>query len=127
MAIRSWPLDGATRTNQSKVNFMRSFRFLASTAFACALLAGCSDNKPSQAASSPGPTSTNPSGLAASLATFETSLLMLTPTEAVIPISARTRALTTFAEDPIVDLYEALYERVLATPKSSVEISANPR
>ena len=41
--------------------------------------------------------------------------------------SARKRAETTFAEDPIIDLYESLYERVLASPKSSVEISAHPR
>ena len=41
--------------------------------------------------------------------------------------SARKRAETTFAEDPIIDLYEALYERVLSKAKSSVEISANPR
>lgn len=41
--------------------------------------------------------------------------------------SARKRAETTFAEDPIIDLYEALYERVLSKPKSSVEIGAHPR
>ena len=41
--------------------------------------------------------------------------------------SARKRAETTFAEDPIIDLYEALYERVLSSPKSSMEISAHPR
>ncbi len=40
--------------------------------------------------------------------------------------SARKRAETTFAEDPIIDLYESLYERVLSIPKSSVEISAHP-
>ena len=40
--------------------------------------------------------------------------------------SARKRAETTFAEDPIIDLYESLYERVLSIPKSSMEISAHP-
>lgn len=39
-------------------------------------------------------------------------------------ISARERALSAFAEDPIIDRYEAIYERVLSTPKSSVAFGA---
>ncbi len=38
--------------------------------------------------------------------------------------SAQARALTTFAEGPIVDQYEALYERVLHQEKSSVDLGA---
>jgi N-acetyl-alpha-D-glucosaminyl L-malate synthase BshA len=38
--------------------------------------------------------------------------------------SARTRALTTFAEGPIVDLYEALYEQVLGRGRRSVDLGA---
>ena len=38
--------------------------------------------------------------------------------------SARTRALTTFDEAPIVDQYEAVYERVLAKPKTIVDLQA---
>jgi N-acetyl-alpha-D-glucosaminyl L-malate synthase BshA len=37
-------------------------------------------------------------------------------------LSARERALTTFEEGPIVDQYEAVYERVLAKPKSIVDL-----
>ena len=42
-------------------------------------------------------------------------------------LSAQTRALNTFEEKPIVDQYEAVYERVLATPKSSVDFGARAR
>jgi len=38
--------------------------------------------------------------------------------------SARTRALTTFAEGPIVDLYEALYEQVLGRERKAVDLGA---
>jgi N-acetyl-alpha-D-glucosaminyl L-malate synthase BshA len=38
--------------------------------------------------------------------------------------SSQDRALTTFAEGPIVDQYEALYERVLHGEKSSVDLGA---
>lgn len=41
--------------------------------------------------------------------------------------SARERALTTFAEGPIVDQYEALYDQVLASPKPTVDLGAKPR
>jgi N-acetyl-alpha-D-glucosaminyl L-malate synthase BshA len=36
--------------------------------------------------------------------------------------SARERALTTFEEAPIIDMYEAVYERVLAPAKSIVDL-----
>jgi N-acetyl-alpha-D-glucosaminyl L-malate synthase BshA len=38
--------------------------------------------------------------------------------------SARTRALTTFAEGPIVDMYEALYEQVLGRARKAVDLGA---
>ncbi len=41
--------------------------------------------------------------------------------------SARKRALDTFAEEPVIDQYEAIYERVLAPSKSSLDLGANPR
>ncbi|MBP1627062.1 MAG: hypothetical protein H6Q00_1537 [Holophagaceae bacterium] len=41
--------------------------------------------------------------------------------------SAKNRALDTFAEGPVIDQYEALYERILTKPKSTVDIGANPR
>jgi N-acetyl-alpha-D-glucosaminyl L-malate synthase BshA len=41
-------------------------------------------------------------------------------------LSARDRALTTFEEAPIVDQYEAVYERVLAKPKSFVDLQPQP-
>lgn len=41
--------------------------------------------------------------------------------------AARERALTTFAEGPVIDQYEALYEKVLARPKSSVDLGAETR
>ena len=37
-------------------------------------------------------------------------------------LSAQERALTTFAEGPVIDQYEALYERVLAPAKSIVDL-----
>lgn len=39
-------------------------------------------------------------------------------------ISAQQRALTTFAEGPIIDQYEALYEKTLSGSKSSVDLGA---
>ncbi len=42
-------------------------------------------------------------------------------------LSAQTRALETFEEKPIVDQYEQVYERVLATPKSTVDFGAGSR
>ena len=41
--------------------------------------------------------------------------------------AARTRALDTFAEGPIVDLYEDLYERVLAPAKTTLDLGAPAR
>ena len=41
--------------------------------------------------------------------------------------SAQTRALATFEEKPIIDQYEAVYERVLAKPKSTVDFGARAR
>jgi glycosyltransferase involved in cell wall biosynthesis len=41
--------------------------------------------------------------------------------------AARDRALTTFAEAPVIDQYEAVYERVLQQPKPFVDISAQAR
>jgi N-acetyl-alpha-D-glucosaminyl L-malate synthase BshA len=38
--------------------------------------------------------------------------------------AAKTRALTTFAEGPIVDMYEALYEKVLGRERKSVGLGA---
>ena len=38
--------------------------------------------------------------------------------------AAQTRALTTFDEGPVIDLYEAVYERVLAPAKSIVDLQA---
>ena len=38
--------------------------------------------------------------------------------------AAQQRALTTFDEDPVIDLYEAVYERVLAPAKSIVDLGA---
>lgn len=40
---------------------------------------------------------------------------------------AKTRALSTFAEAPVVDQYEALYERVLAPGKATVDLGAGLR
>lgn len=42
-------------------------------------------------------------------------------------LSARDRALTTFDESPIVDQYEAVYERVLSKPKSIVDLQPQTR
>ena len=42
-------------------------------------------------------------------------------------LSAQERALTTFAEAPIVDQYEAVYERVLFKPKSTVDLHSQTR
>jgi len=39
-------------------------------------------------------------------------------------ISAQKRALTTFEEGPIIDMYEAVYERVLAPAKSIVDLQS---
>ena len=39
-------------------------------------------------------------------------------------LSAQTRALETFEEKPIIDQYEALYERVLSKPKTTVDLAA---
>ena len=39
-------------------------------------------------------------------------------------LSAQERALTTFDEGPVIDLYEAVYERVLAPAKSIVDLQA---
>nr|WP_320131021.1 N-acetyl-alpha-D-glucosaminyl L-malate synthase BshA [uncultured Holophaga sp.] len=39
--------------------------------------------------------------------------------------SARNRALDTFAEGPVIDQYEALYERILRTPKTTLDLGAN--
>jgi len=41
--------------------------------------------------------------------------------------SAQDRALHTFEERPIVDQYEAVYERVLTSSKSSVDFGARAR
>lgn len=41
--------------------------------------------------------------------------------------SAQTRALSTFAQDPIIDQYEALYERVLTPPKTTVDLGTPSR
>lgn len=41
--------------------------------------------------------------------------------------SAQERALTTFAEDPIVDQYEAAYETALSASKRTVDFGARPR
>ena len=41
--------------------------------------------------------------------------------------SAQIRALTTFAQDPIIDQYEALYERVLTPPKTTVDLGSLTR
>jgi len=41
--------------------------------------------------------------------------------------SAQARALTTFAEDPIIDQYEALYERVLSPQKTTVDLGSGAR
>ncbi len=38
--------------------------------------------------------------------------------------AAKTRALTTFAEGPIVDMYEALYEKVLGRERKAVDLGA---
>jgi len=41
--------------------------------------------------------------------------------------SSQTRALSTFAQDPIIDQYEALYERILAPAKTTVDMAVSPR
>lgn len=41
--------------------------------------------------------------------------------------SAQERALTTFAEGPVIDQYEALYEQALQGSKTSVDLGAHPR
>jgi len=41
--------------------------------------------------------------------------------------SAQARALSTFAQDPIIDQYEALYERVLTPPKTTVDLGTPSR
>ena len=41
--------------------------------------------------------------------------------------AAQGRALTTFAEDPIIDQYEAAYERALSGAKRTVDFGAGPR
>jgi hypothetical protein len=38
--------------------------------------------------------------------------------------AAQQRALTTFEEGPVIDLYESVYERVLAPAKSIVDLGA---
>ncbi len=42
-------------------------------------------------------------------------------------LSAQARALSTFAEDPIIDQYEAVYERVLSGSKRTVDFGVGPR
>lgn len=42
-------------------------------------------------------------------------------------VAAQERALTTFAEDPIIDLYEAAYESALSGAKRTVDFGAGPR
>jgi glycosyltransferase involved in cell wall biosynthesis len=42
----------------------------------------------------------------------------------VMGLSARDRALTTFEEAPIVDQYEAVYERVLAKARTTVDLGS---
>jgi N-acetyl-alpha-D-glucosaminyl L-malate synthase BshA len=42
-------------------------------------------------------------------------------------LAAQERALTTFAEDPIVDQYEAAYEFALSGAKRTVDFGADPR
>jgi hypothetical protein len=41
--------------------------------------------------------------------------------------AARERALTTFEEGPVIDLYEAVYQRVLAPAKSTLDLGAASR
>lgn len=41
--------------------------------------------------------------------------------------AARERALTTFAEEPIIDQYEAIYERVMTPPKTTLDLGSAPR
>lgn len=41
--------------------------------------------------------------------------------------AAQQRALTTFAEGPVIDQYEALYEQALHGSKTSVDLGAHPR
>jgi glycosyltransferase involved in cell wall biosynthesis len=40
--------------------------------------------------------------------------------------SAQERALSTFAEGPVIDQYEALYEKALGGSKTSVDLGAGP-
>ena len=40
---------------------------------------------------------------------------------------ARNRALDTFAEEPVIDQYEAIYQRVLSGAKSVLDLGAKPR
>jgi len=42
-------------------------------------------------------------------------------------LAAQERALTTFAEDPIVDQYEAAYDAAMTRTKHTVDFGANPR
>jgi len=42
-------------------------------------------------------------------------------------LAAQERALATFAEDPIIDLYEAAYESALSGAKRTVDFGAGPR
>jgi len=41
--------------------------------------------------------------------------------------AARSRALDTFAEEPVIDQYEAIYARALAGEKTTLDLAAKPR
>jgi hypothetical protein len=52
------------------------------------------------------------------------TLLRDAPLRKKMGLSAQERALTTFDEGPVIDLYESVYERVLAPAKSIVDLQS---
>jgi len=65
-----------------------------------------------------------PMGDVAAMAQHALTLLRDPALRQKMGLSAQTRALETFEEKPIIDQYEALYERVLAKPKTTVDLAA---
>ena len=52
------------------------------------------------------------------------TLLRDCPLRKKMGVAAQERALTTFDEGPVIDLYESVYERVLAPAKSIVDLQS---
>jgi N-acetyl-alpha-D-glucosaminyl L-malate synthase BshA len=65
-----------------------------------------------------------PLGDVQAMAQDAVTLLRDAPLRKKMGLSAQERALTTFDEGPVIDLYESVYERVLAPAKSIVDLQS---